>query len=969
MAKKKRNMMAEVVFAATSTGFDKVKSSITSATDTMRQAQKVYAGNVSAFEVLGRANMSYAAGLDANQKAVLNNQYTYDHYAKAVRAAADGQTSLSDITADQMKQYGQLGTSIDDLLKRHREDNILTEEQVKQYGDLRDGVSRVSQTYGAYEQNLAKINEKTQKAKTGFDGLFGSLKMGSTEANEGFALMKRGFDAFIKPFVNPVVDKAKQNLAELMARKSSGALDSAASQLSGKFAAMGKKGGMSDGDGIDINSIKNTQNLLKVTKKLGGARGKDLKISGKMNKALKTTAGSTKGAASGIGNMTKSLGGATRGAQGASSAMSAFGAAGGVAAGAAAAAFVAAAAIILVVLAGVMKGLQMNVDMMENYRESAHRTNGSIEELSSSTFRLSGELGVTGEKARAAVHALGAAGLGVKGMGDAVKMANGEMLKGQDALKELSRQNIMFAHTTGASSAATAEYQMQLNQLGVTGEKQSAILGMLTGASEAYGLSGAQLDKVTNTLTKSLKKQRALFSSTKPKEYAGAVAGLAGAAREAKVDLDGVLEFVENMNDLTSSSTVMLLAYGGALNEAFKVDGDQTKILEGGLRGAMKVMQDFEGAGALIQQRMYKRFGINEDMQNLYKTKLKGLVGAEREAMMQSMLVSKQKEATQKESYDKSMATLTQSWNQLMGEIMPVIAEAVAPLAKDLAAWFKSMRPMMKKTIIPAIKTVFKVAGSVLGVFVKIATALGPVGSLLSMLSPPLAAVWFVVKKIASAFGLTDSKDDMFGVSKGIKKASGPLATFKKILFAILNPIGLIIEGMQKISDWWSGQKEGGLKPKRADGMSDDERKAAAARAKLRIAGQKEKIGVNQVGQKALMERFSKPSLQDKIGVESKARSVTYAKDKKRDKKDAVPVYTVQFGKDTASDRDIRMLNRLGTMAAHMKELVEKRDPDNARTADALEQMHVHQKKPKPKERRSRRLQQGSGEAMKDWVS
>ena len=85
--------------------------------------------------------------------------------------------------------------------------------------------------------------------------------------------------------------------------------------------------------------------------------------------------------------------------------------------------------------------------------------------------------------------------------------------------------------------------------------------------------------------------------------------------------------------------------------------------------------------------------------------------------------------------------------------------------------------------------------------------------------------------------------------------------------------------------------------------------------------------------------------------------------------KETTPVYTVQFGAKMASNREVKMLTHLGEMSIAMKEMLKKQDPNNARTAEALEQINDRQSK-KPKfNNKSERIQKASGEAMNDWWS
>jgi len=719
-------------------------------------------------------------------------------------ASAEGNVELLRGATDQLMTQMARGREPEDLMKiaqfsiqAEKEIKTLTGriEQWKKEGRLEEEMERLGLTDKGLErlkdyqreidnhkEGLSELIEREEKMKVTMENtnkalgmageLFGVISSKAEGVSQVTGIFSNAFKGASKSVgilkraivgkLFPISDKLKEsfgkkfnvdlkNIGQQMT-KTGGSSQNMAGKLKNAIGSLDKVGGLS----------KNLTGKLKgVTSGLGKTGGKATKAAGSMTKlgaAVKPAGGAMTKAGASAGKMAGGMGTAA----------------------ASAGSFHIAVIALRIAFETLKVGLQLNMEAMEKFRTTGYRSMGSIREVTDASFELRDELGLTAEESYKVIEAM-------RDSGHAVRDAGVSMEEHRASLSRSAKDIGAFAKATGASEEATAKFTNRLDELNISANDQTIILGNMAVATKKYGFSASNLNEILGHLKETSIMMEVTWRDTKMDEYAEHVTALAGAAKQLGID---VSEATRMMEDVASGTDEMMVfaamggdleaMLGGKLTEATRAAEDgmldfNKQLEESGVKGAMaermlRQMGTSSKRIAMIERARKKERGELTDPEKAEEAKL---------AMM--------------EAYATSMKTLTQTLQKIVGMILAPIAKAIGPLADILINLMGEVGPS------------FGVMGEILGelsAFVGEVIAMFAGGILkdaFGLLREIMMAIWDIVKPLLPVLKfMFKSFQVLFAPFRvGIQLLSGVFTILRagiKVIMFLLAPIIALFE-------------------------------------------------------------------------------------------------------------------------------------------------------------------------------
>lgn len=349
----------------------------------------------------------------------------------------------------------------------------------------------------------------------------------------------------------------------------------------------------------------------------------------------------------------------------------------------AATAVIGAVLALVAALAAFTQGLMMNIKTMEQYREASFRAAGSLRDLTNATYDLSAEIGVSNEEAIKSVKALSTAGFAFDSLGESVFTTTGEVIKGDEALARLAKTNAIFVKATGASADTVAGLQKSLTAMGVAIDRQEALLGALTQASEKYGITGSQLNEIVGTLKDQSILLTKVLDKTNFNEYAAGFVVMAGAARQLGIEMSVVTKLMRDIAE-GKDAALALAAFGGQLAKYF--DNDAANNLMATAEGAERILEISKNMSGIVRTQFLASFGGEKELELLRQTAEERRNMSQEEIDAQKQLNEQRAALTR--SYNESLQTITQQLQRLFAPVLSAIAKVVGPLVDMLIDLF-----------------------------------------------------------------------------------------------------------------------------------------------------------------------------------------------------------------------------------------------------------------------------------------
>jgi hypothetical protein len=439
-------------------------------------------------------------------------------------------------------------------------------------------------------------------------------------------------------------------------------------------------------------------------------------------------------------------------------------------------------AIILVTaaLGALVTGLKMNIEVMEKYRQTANRGLGSIRELTDRHFQLVGALGATSAEANAAMDALVKAGISMK---DITRLAGGAVqgTKAYDqAFTEVIGTIHKFSQASGVSEGTIANLTKKFIELGYTRGPIKDFYDTAIAMQRQYMLSSEELSAALDIVRKRSEEMELIFGEGATKQFGEINLAITGLLKQAGLTQEASQQFGGMIGQL-NEQTIFLLTRGGVnINDAMKDMNLFAKGLAQGLANTREQIDKLGPTQARFLNDAYKSMGLNEELLRSGQVVMDA-IGRSGEQNMQSIISqNKQTGKSLEENFREAEATLKQMLNAIAGPVLEIFNTIAGPVAdalvaafqgindsgilQEVAAAIKEYQPVIKETVtvianfaVEATKWFFWIASGAFKLFRAIG---GFTTAFLAVISPPLAAIYAVVKAILSLFDDADKKTE-----------------------------------------------------------------------------------------------------------------------------------------------------------------------------------------------------------------
>lgn len=424
-------------------------------------------------------------------------------------------------------------------------------------------------------------------------------------------------------------------------------------------------------------------------------------------------------------------------------------------------------------LAAIHKGISMNIEIMDKFRQNVYRSVGTIRELTDRSFELVGGLGATTKEATAVIEAMVGVGL--------------QNLKAADTIYK-------FSVATGVSVQKTAEFTKRMDVLGISQERSEALWGRAVVAQQKYLLSSEELASALDLVRQRSEEIELIYGATSgtagqaSEAFADIAFAVSGVAKQFNLGQDTANQFLGMIGKLEGKN-LALLGFGGAdIDRAFKDPIYAAQALADGLTA----VREQAAAGGIEATVLMQAFGdaniqkLGDELTKLTKEGgLAQLIEQERKAAAEQDALNKAFEAAQ--------GTLTIALNKIAGPLLkifntiagPIVDAVVKSLNKVIESGILQELPEMIKEWVPVIQDVASKIGWFIGIMVQ-AFAYGmkilngfmkffhSVGgfttAILAVINPPLAAVYAAIHGLLSLFGVIDDKADKITKKYGATK-------------------------------------------------------------------------------------------------------------------------------------------------------------------------------------------------------
>lgn len=665
-------------------------------------------------------------------------------------------------------------------------------------------------------------------------------------------------------------------------------------------------------------------------------------------------------------------------------------------------------------------GFQDNIKQMERFRLVNFRALGSIHDLISASYDVSAATGLTAEEAGNAVSALSEAGITAKQLATQYGSVS-------EALRQLARMEGIFVKATGASDQTVAQFLKRLQVANLELNDMEVMLGKVIIKMKNYGIVGREADQIIGTISAGLMEMEGIFSTTDIDSYVNAMSGLAAAAKRAGVEMSVVKQIDSDLRGLKGAAT-SLVALGGHFEELIAQGPMALENINFLADGYEVLKSQIEDLPVGMRAAAYEAAGINSQMRTLLEAEIRdrqrlaSMTAAERAAELSRRQAEVSADNARQElvaSYQSSMQTITQQLQMLFAPLLAMAAKIMQPVVEGITQAMNASGPLAEifSDALNVIKLVgseiwevfkpltpyFKLIGGALYVITKAFFALivpivklgalitkvflSPLYLIAEILDPIIGSFESMIKAINYAFGrdgamiilepflgalniipgITDKIKYGFDLVTDAIKVLGdafthPIEAIKRVWDSLTgSSMFHIVEGVQEIVPW-------------IEVLTSAFSALLSPLQLIRetwewIIGHNEDVVLtvqrNTADVKQQMNGMAMPGPSGTtINVEGLAETAKAVPNPEA----VTPIYTVQFDNESLRSQE-EHLNDMKALQVEMvsilAKILEKTDPNSARTADAMERIAM--KSLESPEVDSFRSRAGFGENVVHW--
>lgn len=690
----KRRLLGELEFAL------KLKGAVEAATDlkSVTESVKQLAGGLVATNTAANTSAELiehlkdrTSELSDIDRGLINSlakaDILYLNMADSIQSLATNKRDLNDLTQRELVQIAKLKIINEGLIKAMK-DGPYDEKKLEILKERRDLFEEILS-----QDHLLTVEQKllTEEAKK-FDQLiriigdftsrmFGSFTAGLKDTTGGVNILKSSLEQMFG-FIKKV--GTSPPLLKILG------LEKGAIEEKGKIAQL-------------LFGKSDTRKIIEQIKTLGD----NFKGVSSAAKSVSTSAG-------GVGN---ALGGVASSGSQASAVMGGFRVALG-----ATGAYLPLVIIPIVALAGALvslvaafkflvAGFQDNIKQMERFRLVNFRALGSIHDLISASYDVSAATGLTAEEAGNAVSALSEAGITAKQL--AIQYGSVS-----EALRQLARMEGIFVKATGASDQTVAQFLKRLQVANLELNDMEVMLGKVIIKMKNYGIVGREADQIIGTISAGLMEMEGIFSTTDIDSYVNAMSGLAAAAKRAGVEMSVVKQIDSDLRGLKGAAT-SLVALGGHFEELIAQGPMALENINFLADGYEVLKSQIEDLPVGMRAAAYEAAGINSQMRTLLEAEIRdrqrlaSMTAAERAAELSRRQAEVSADNARQElvaSYQSSMQTITQQLQMLFAPLLAMAAKIMQPIVEGITQALNASGPLAE--IFSDALNVIKLVGS-----------------------------------------------------------------------------------------------------------------------------------------------------------------------------------------------------------------------------------------------------------------
>lgn len=980
----KKRLLGSLEFMMQFQGISKSMSSLESVSQKIQEISdatfRVSEGGGAIWETvanLADANAELSAGLT-------QSEIHWWNIRDAVFSIYDGQKGLDGLSERQIKQmvaYGNLLANQVRQLKEmdessYSEDDLkLLEDRLELFRQLVPEEQLITKEAELFSQKLVKIKEYGESAFKGIANAISGVKDVQKDVTEGFKMIQELF--------------------------SSSKEEKGGGRFAGTKAALQR---MFFGDSDERKLVDGMKKTIDMFGKTGSKTAQTTKQVSKLGQASQAA---TRGGLSGMAQMFGRLGplmsragGVMRAAIGPM--LAAFSnpitAAAVIAIGIAIGALVTALAAAVLGFKFLIRAVKISIEDMEALRLVNYRALGSIKELREASYEAGIATGLSTEQTIEAIKAISHAGI----TSDELTRSFGN---NKEALKTLIMSQGNFSRITGVSAESIAVLNKRLIVSGVSGEKMQHITDKMTLSMAAFGITGKDAEQVIGTINTGLMEMSGIFNEAQIDNYVDSMLGLAAAAKRAGVEMSVVKEIDNDLRGLKGAATTLAIL-GGHFDELRKTGTLSVEQLADGMENFLKGKEDVEPA---ILRNMIDGLGVSANMQAMLMDEIdmrkdlraylvkqgwsEEALNKEYKRRLELIKTNRQQEQDAEKArqdaikeFNKSTSTITQTFQTVFSTAQQHAMKALAPLIEDVSKWLAEN----KDELITVVKGAIDIAVKVGQVAWKILKPLLPVlGAIISALGVFLNVVNSIIGVIVPALGFIISPlwtfldvvneilDTIFGSSflhlkEGISEVSPFFDVLKTAVEMLLSPIKLVAEAFKSL--WNLGKTVFGGLGQMLKGIGEFFG-IGVGEKKIPIKGEfspEEMKALDLIKGEFSPEEMKALDLMRPIGASNRPIAVQKELLERMQiepsNTQSSPIYTAKFDEEAKRSQDERikdMINLQQETVNVLNKILEKYDPNNARTADALERIATQGDG--PEEPITPRSRKGFGENIVHW--
>jgi hypothetical protein len=275
-----------------------------------------------------------------------------------------------------------------------------------------------------------------------------------------------------------------------------------------------------------------------------------------------------------------------------------------------------------------------------------------------------------------------------------------EMRVATEDLQELATAGYRFSEVTGASEANTRTLIGSLNTMGGLGTK--AIKGMLkemVAVQRAFGLAAAEMDNLTNSITKSSQLLRSMGKSAgEVTKFSSGVSKLAGAFASVGLNAEVATGFIEKLLDpgAIEDNALLYSKLGISIGDAMEGNVDPAKLI-GGFKDLGK---ELKGMSNFAANELAKSLGmpLNElrQMSEMDENELNKALGGTLE-ISEDLKKEQEAQALAQKDFAAASEKLKSVFIDIALKAMPTINKLTGWVADNIEGWIEGGKVFITK--------------------------------------------------------------------------------------------------------------------------------------------------------------------------------------------------------------------------------------------------------------------------------